>query len=157
MKGADRKYVRPAPKVLWKREFGGLSPFLFCPGKWSGLNRISHPHWVKVCDDHNGQLFYAPNKNTKFFLLQMHKNVDFTSVFKRTTQLHYKSIFFKVHFICCVFLLIFIYWVARKFGRYFIKSPLTKNQYLHQYIQDILTLNKQKKRQDKIIYTYRSI
>ena len=32
------------------------SPFLCCPGKWSGLNRISHPHWVKICDDHNGQI-----------------------------------------------------------------------------------------------------
>ena len=27
------------------------------PGeKWSGQNRISHPHWVKICDDHNGQI-----------------------------------------------------------------------------------------------------
>ena len=46
--GADRKYVRPVRKV------GGLS--LCCPGKLSGLNRISHPHWVKICDDHNGQI-----------------------------------------------------------------------------------------------------
>ena len=22
----------------------------------SGLNRISHPHWVKICDDRNGQI-----------------------------------------------------------------------------------------------------
>ena len=35
---------------------GWLSPFLCCPGKWSGLNRISHPHWVKICGDHNGQI-----------------------------------------------------------------------------------------------------
>ena len=54
--GADRKYVRPARKVLRKREFGGFSPFLCCLGKWSGLNRISHPHWVKICDDHNVQI-----------------------------------------------------------------------------------------------------
>ena len=25
-------------------------------GKWSGLNKISHPHWAKICDDHNGQI-----------------------------------------------------------------------------------------------------
>ena len=56
MKGADRKYIHPARKVLRKRLFGGLSPFLCCPGKWSRLNRISHPHWVKICDDHNGQI-----------------------------------------------------------------------------------------------------
>ena len=56
MKGADRKYVRPYRKVLTKRWFGGLSPFLCNPGKWSELNRISHPHWVKICDDHNGQI-----------------------------------------------------------------------------------------------------
>ena len=56
MKGADRKYVRPARKVLRKRKFGGLSTFLCCPGKWSGLNRICHPHSVKICDDHNGQI-----------------------------------------------------------------------------------------------------
>ena len=55
MKGADKKYVYPARKVLRKREFGGFSPFLCCPGKWSGQNGISHPHWVKICDDHNGQ------------------------------------------------------------------------------------------------------
>ena len=29
----DRKNVRPARKILRKREFGGLSPFLCCPGK----------------------------------------------------------------------------------------------------------------------------
>ena len=41
MKGADRKYVRPVQKVLRKRAFGGLSPFLCCPKKWPGLNRMS--------------------------------------------------------------------------------------------------------------------
>ena len=56
MKGADSKYVRPVRKVLRKRVFGGLSPFLCCLEKWSGLNRISHPHWVKIWDDHNGQI-----------------------------------------------------------------------------------------------------
>ena len=36
--------------------FGGLSPFWCCPEKWSGLNRISHPHWVKICADNNCQI-----------------------------------------------------------------------------------------------------
>ena len=35
---------------------GGLSPFLYCLEKWSGLNRISLSYWVKICDDHNGQI-----------------------------------------------------------------------------------------------------
>ncbi len=36
--------------------FGGPSPIWCCPEKWSGLNRISHPHWVKICVDPNGQI-----------------------------------------------------------------------------------------------------
>ena len=56
MKGADSGYVCPVQKVLRKRVFGGFSPFLCCPEKWSGLNRISDPHWEKICDDHNGRI-----------------------------------------------------------------------------------------------------
>ena len=57
MQGADRTYICPVRKVLRKRVFGGFSPFFCCPEKWSGLNRmISHPHWVKICDNHNGQI-----------------------------------------------------------------------------------------------------
>ena len=70
MKGADRKNVRPARKVLRKRWFGGLSPFLCCPGKWSGLNRISILIGRKYATTITVKLIYAPNKNTKFFLLQ---------------------------------------------------------------------------------------
>ena len=44
--------------------FGGFPQFLL-PGKMVGMNRLSHPDWVKICVDPN-----APNKNTKFFLLQ---------------------------------------------------------------------------------------
>ena len=56
MKGADSKYICPFRKVLRKREFGRHSPFWCCPEKWSRLNRISHPHWVEICVDHNGQI-----------------------------------------------------------------------------------------------------
>ena len=53
----SRQKVHPScSKGSEKRGFDGLSPFLCCPGKWSGLNRISHLHWVKICDDHNGQI-----------------------------------------------------------------------------------------------------
>ena len=34
----------------------GFHHFYVARGKWSGQNRISHPHWVKMCDDHNGQI-----------------------------------------------------------------------------------------------------
>ena len=77
MKGTDRKCVRPVQKVLKRRVFGGLSPFLCYPEKWSGLNRISHPHWVKICDDHNGQINLRANKNTKFFLLHFKRETEF--------------------------------------------------------------------------------
>ena len=41
--------------------FGSLPNFC-CPGKRSGMNRISHPNWVKLCVDLN----CTPNQNTKF-------------------------------------------------------------------------------------------
>ena len=30
--------------------------FCCCSERWSGLNRISHPDWVKICGDANGQI-----------------------------------------------------------------------------------------------------
>ena len=68
-KRADNKYVYPVQKLLRKRVFGGLSPIWCCPEKWSGKNRISHFHWVKICVDPNGQIKLRA-KNTKFFLIQ---------------------------------------------------------------------------------------
>ena len=65
-----------------KRKFGGLSPFLCCPGKWSGLNRISHPHWVKICDNHNGQINlhtkqkYEVLSATDLYLFQAYKSYE---------------------------------------------------------------------------------
>ena len=58
-------------KVLRKRLFGGLSPIWCCPEKWSWLNRISHPHRVKICVDHNGQINLRA-KHMKFFLLYIY-------------------------------------------------------------------------------------
>ena len=34
----------------------GFYHFYVARGKWSRQNRISHPHWVKICDDHNSQI-----------------------------------------------------------------------------------------------------
>ena len=57
MQGADRKCVRPVRKSSEEEEcLAGSSPFLCGPEKWSGKNRISHRHWVKICVDHNGQI-----------------------------------------------------------------------------------------------------
>ena len=37
--------------VLRKRKYLAAFPYLCCPERWSGLNRISHPDWVKICAD----------------------------------------------------------------------------------------------------------
>ena len=65
---SGQKYVRPARKILRKREFGGLSPNPICPGKSSGPNGIRHPHRVKIYDVTNGRNNLR-TKHTKFFLL----------------------------------------------------------------------------------------
>ena len=42
---------------FWGREsLAGFHHFYVALEKWSGQNRINHPHWVKICDDHNGQI-----------------------------------------------------------------------------------------------------
>ena len=41
--------------------FGSLPNFC-CSGKRSGMNRIGHPDWVKLCVE----LICAPNQNTNF-------------------------------------------------------------------------------------------
>ena len=58
-------------RYLRKRKFRALSPPLYCLGHFPGQNGISHPHWMKICDETiTVKLIYAPNKNSKFFLLQ---------------------------------------------------------------------------------------
>ena len=56
MKGADNKHVCPDRKGSKEERVWRGFPNLVLPGKWSELNRISHPHWVKICVDHNGQI-----------------------------------------------------------------------------------------------------
>ena len=34
---------------------GGF-PNWYCPERWSGMNWISHPDWVKLCVDTNGRI-----------------------------------------------------------------------------------------------------
>ena len=36
--------------------FSGPPQFGCCPEKWSAMNRISHPHWMKICADPDGQI-----------------------------------------------------------------------------------------------------
>ena len=36
--------------------FWRFSPIWCCSERWSGMNRISHPDWVKICGDPNGQI-----------------------------------------------------------------------------------------------------
>ena len=53
----SRQKVRPPCSKVTEEEIVWLAfTILCCPRKWSGLNRISHPHWDKICDDHNGQI-----------------------------------------------------------------------------------------------------
>ena len=41
--------------VQSKRVFDGFSQLLL-PERWLGLNRISHPDWVKLCVNPNGRI-----------------------------------------------------------------------------------------------------
>ena len=64
-------------EVLRKRVFGGF-PNLCCPERWSGMNRISHPDWVKLCVDPNGQI--------KLRAKQKYKILSATSVSTKTSS-----------------------------------------------------------------------
>ena len=56
---------------LRRGSFARFHRLLYCLGKSSGQNGISHPYWVKICDVTTAvKLIYAPNRNSKFFLLQ---------------------------------------------------------------------------------------
>ena len=40
-----------------RREWKMVSmAFYVAPGRWPRQNGISHSHWVKICDNHNGQI-----------------------------------------------------------------------------------------------------
>ena len=61
-------YLRPVrwdvctePSRSAKRGVFGSFPNFCCPERRSGMNRISHPDWVKLYVELN----YAPNQNTK--------------------------------------------------------------------------------------------
>ena len=54
-------------RVLRKKKvFGRLSPIWCCSEWWSGLNRISHPDWVKICGDPNGQIKLRAKQKYEF-------------------------------------------------------------------------------------------
>ena len=55
-KRADSHYVCPERRSYEKEKVFGGFPNLCCPERWSGMNRISHPDWVKLCVDPNGRI-----------------------------------------------------------------------------------------------------
>ena len=59
-------------KICWGRgSFAHFHRLLYRLGKSSGQNGISHPFWVKIWDETiTVKSINAPNKNSKFFLLQ---------------------------------------------------------------------------------------
>ena len=52
---ADSKASALNKIVQPRRVFEGFAN-LCCPERWFGLNRISHPDWVKLCVDPNGRI-----------------------------------------------------------------------------------------------------
>ena len=48
-------------KSFCEKAVFGSFPNFYCPERRSGLNRIRHPDWAKLCVELN----YAPNQNTK--------------------------------------------------------------------------------------------
>ena len=43
-------------RFWWRESLAGFHHFYVSWEKWSEQNRISHSHWVKICDDHNDQI-----------------------------------------------------------------------------------------------------
>ena len=43
-------------KLFSQKKVFDSFPNLCCPKRWSGMNRISHPDWVKLCVDPNGRI-----------------------------------------------------------------------------------------------------
>ena len=57
---------QPVKSLHWTELFSQrqcltVFPQFVLSGRWSGMNMISHPDWVKLCVELN----YAPNQNTK--------------------------------------------------------------------------------------------
>ena len=74
---------QPVRRLHWTKLFSQkecltVFPNYCCPERLFGLNRISHSDWVKL----SVELNYAPNKNTKFLLLQ-----NICSAFKLKSRL----------------------------------------------------------------------
>ena len=55
-KRADSHYVCHEQRISEKEKVIGDFPNLCCPERWSGLNRISHPDWVKSRVNPNGRI-----------------------------------------------------------------------------------------------------
>ena len=103
VQGTDRRCICPVRKVLRKRVFGGFLPFSFCSEKWSGLNRISHTHWVKICDHHNGQINLYAKQNMKVFLLQQNSYLSFIIFYVLRSEIIFQSVDTFCPLCCIVF------------------------------------------------------
>ena len=49
-------YICPEQRSSEKEKVFGGFPYLCCPERWSGLNRLSHSDWVKLCIDPKGRI-----------------------------------------------------------------------------------------------------
>ena len=73
-------------KLFCQRECLTVFPSYCCPERWLGMNRISHPDWVKLCIELN----YAPNKNTKIlFCYNIKKFTEFILLSHECISLKY--------------------------------------------------------------------
>ena len=62
----ERTETRPSgSKDFDEESLAGFHHFYVARETWSVQNRISHPHWVKICDDHNGQINLRANQKYK--------------------------------------------------------------------------------------------
>ena len=75
---ADSKTSVLNEEVLRKRVFDGF-PNLFCPERWSGLNRISH--WVKLCVDPNGRIKLLVQQNYEILFATYYFDIISNTIF----------------------------------------------------------------------------
>ena len=88
---ADSNYVCPVRKLLKKRVFGGFSSIWCCPEKGSGMNRISHPDWVKIFIDPNGQIkLRAKTKIRSSFCYKLYQRLK--KIQRKNFSIHYTSV-----------------------------------------------------------------
>ena len=66
-KRANCHYVCPERRSSGEEKCLAAFPNLCCSERWSGMNRISHPDWVKICVDPNGQIKLRAKQKYEIF------------------------------------------------------------------------------------------